>query len=257
MNCETSSKDPKNKLILALDVPTPEEATRLMKELRDEVGAFKIGLQLFTAAGASFVRAAVNSGVRIFLDVKFHDIPNTVAKASVEAAKLGVWMFNIHISGGSKMLEAAVREVRGYCEDTACASPLIIGVTVLTSSGQETLEETGISEKLENRVVHLSEIAAKCGLDGVVASPRETPLIKRAVTRRGFMIITPGIRPENATIEDQKRVMTPMEAIRQGSDYLVVGRPILMAKDKIAAVRDIVSQIERADSPDSEQSFQR
>ncbi len=246
----------KEKIIVALDVETAAEARETMAELRDEVGAFKIGLQLFTSAGASFVLETVASNIKVFLDVKFHDIPNTVAKASVEVARLGVWMFNIHAVGGGEMMRKTVEEVKEFCEKENLIQPKIVGVTVLTSSSRETLREAGIEKETGEQVVSLAQLTAKYGLDGVVASPREVKLIRENVERKDFLIVTPGIRSSKAealrlktesqfgTYEDQKRVMTANEAVRSGSDYLVIGRPILQAKNKILAVREIIKEIE-------------
>lgn len=233
----------KEKIIVALDVPTAKEAREIISKIGNEVGAFKIGLQLFTSAGASFVREAVDSGAKIFLDVKFHDIPNTVASAAVEVARSGVWMFNVHALGGSEMLRKTVESVREFCEKENLAQPKIIGVTVLTSSNRETLSEVGLEKDLDDQVLHLAKLSAKCHLDGVVASPREVRAIRREVEKEDFLIVTPGIRPVFATNDDQKRVTTPKEAVQAGSDYLVIGRPILQAADKQSAVRQILDEI--------------
>ena len=241
----------KEKIIVALDVETASEAREIIAELREDVGAFKIGLQLFTSVGSSFVRETVEKGIRIFLDVKFHDIPNTVAKASIEVARLGVWMFNIHAVGGSEMMRRTVESVSEICAKENLDKPKIIGVTVLTSSNQETLSETGIEREINAQVLNLASLSAKCGLDGVVASPLETEAIRQAVENKDFLIVTPGIRsrePKKAhqveTSDDQKRVMTAKEAVRIGSDYLVIGRPILQAADRKAAVGKILEEIE-------------
>lgn len=236
----------KDKIIVALDVETAAKAREIISELRGEVGAFKIGLQLFTSAGASFVREVVADGVKLFLDVKFHDIPNTVAKASVEVARLGVWMFNIHALGGSEMMRRTIENVRGVCEKENLAKPKIIGVTVLTSSNRETLREVGIMEETERQVLNLAQLTAKCDLDGVVASPLEARAIRENIAKKDFLIVTPGIRPFFATNDDQKRVMTPNDAVKAGSDYMVIGRAITQAEDKIAAVRKILEEIETA-----------
>ena len=232
-----------NRIIAALDVPTADEAREIIEELGDAVGAFKVGLQLLTSAGASFVREIVRRDIKVFLDVKFHDIPNTVAKAAVEVARLGVWMFNIHASGGSEMMTRTVGEVREICEKENLRQPRIIGVTVLTSANEETLNEIGIEENLDRQVLRLAKLTAKCELDGVVASPHEVGAIRQAVKNRDFLIVTPGIRPTFATNDDQKRVMTPKDAVQSGADYLVIGRPILQAADKIRAVREILEEI--------------
>jgi len=244
----------KEKIIVALDVATAAEARQVIAELRGEVGAFKIGLQLFTAAGASFVRETIGAGAKIFLDVKFHDIPNTVAKASVEAARLGVWMFNLHALGGGEMMRKAVEDVREICDKENLTQPKIIAVTVLTSANQATLEEVGIERETTEQVLKLAQLTAKCGLDGVVASPLEIELIRRTIGKKDFLIVTPGIRSlkseaENRiaeTSDDQKRVMSATEAIRAGADYLVIGRPILQATDRVSAVRKILEETETA-----------
>jgi orotidine-5'-phosphate decarboxylase len=254
------SVNAKNQIIVALDVETAIEARQIIAELRGEVGAFKIGLQLFTAAGASFVREVVESGIKVFLDVKFHDIPNTVAKASVEVARLGVWMFNVHAGGGSEMLRKTVENVSEICAKENLEKPKIIGVTVLTSSNQDTLREIGVERKVENQVLELARLSVGCGLDGVVASPLEIEAIRECVAEKDFLIVTPGIRDsklqtsnsklenksnlQSETIDDQKRVMTAKDAVRAGSDYLVIGRPILQAENRVAAARKILAEIE-------------
>ncbi|CAN5837234.1 orotidine-5'-phosphate decarboxylase [soil metagenome] len=253
----------KEKIIVALDVETAEEAREIIADLRGEVGAFKIGLQLFTSAGASFVRKTVESGIKLFLDVKFHDIPNTVAKASIEVARLGVWMFNVHALGGAEMMRKTAECVRETCEKENMSQPKIIGVTVLTSLTRETLREVGIEKEMNEQVLSLAQLTAKCGLDGVVASPLEVSQIRQSVKSEDFLIVTPGIRSSKfkvqsskfavedqrsktdnqiETYEDQKRVMTAAEAIATGADYLVIGRPILQAEDRILAVRKILEE---------------
>ena len=234
----------KEKIIVALDVETADEARKIIDEIGAEVGAFKIGLQLFTAAGASFVREVVERKIKLFLDVKFHDIPNTVAKASVEVARLGVWMFNLHALGGSEMMRRTIENVREVCARENLIQPKVIGVTVLTSANRLTLKEVGIEREVETEVLNLAQLTAKCGLDGVVASPLEIGAIRRSIENKDFLIVTPGIRPSFATNDDQKRVMTPKEAIRAGADYLVVGRPITGAGDKLSAVKKILAEME-------------
>lgn len=233
----------KEKIIVALDVESAVEARTVIGELRGEVGAFKIGLQLFSAAGASFVREVAAAGVKVFLDLKFHDIPNTVAKASIEAARTGVWMFNIHASGGGEMMRRTVAEVGEFCERKNLIVPKIIGVTVLTSSSRETLIEIGVGADTSEQVLNLANLAAENGLNGVVASPLEIKLIRENVRADNFLIVTPGIRTDFATNDDQRRVMTAGEAVAAGSDYLVIGRPILKAADKTSAVREILDGI--------------
>lgn len=234
----------KDKIIVPLDVETADEARKIIDEIGNEVGAYKIGLQLFTSAGAGFVQEVVDSGIKLFLDVKFHDIPNTVAKASIEVARLGVWMFNLHALGGSEMMRRTVEEVSEFCDKEKLEKPKIIAVTVLTSSNEQTLAETGIGGKVNEQVLNLAKLTAKCGLDGVVASPLETELIRKNIENPEFLIVTPGIRPNFATKDDQKRVMTPKEAVENGSDYLVIGRPIAKADNKLAAVKQILAEIE-------------
>ena len=243
----------KEKIIVALDVETARKAREIIAELREDVGAFKIGLQLFTAAGSSFIKETVESGIKVFLDVKFHDIPNTVAKASAEVARLGVWMFNIHAVGGGEMMRRTIESVGEICEKENLGKPKIIGVTVLTSSNRETLSEIGIENEINAQVLRLASLSVTCGLDGVVASPLETEMIRQQIESENFLIVTPGIRsekPGNAarieTFDDQKRVMTAKEAVRAGSDFLVIGRPILQSSDKSAAVRKILEEIEKA-----------
>ena len=234
------------RVIVALDVETAAEARDIISELRGEAGAFKIGLQLFTAAGPEFVREAA-AHHRIFLDLKFHDIPNTVAMAGVEAARLGVWMFNVHASGGGEMMCRTREQVDAVCEREDLSRPLIIAVTVLTSSDANTLREIGIERAVEAQVLHLARLAAECGLDGVVASPMDISAVRNAIDEAGFLIVTPGVRPEFATNHDQKRVMTPRRAVSEGSDYLVIGRPILQSKDRVTALRKILEEIDAAD----------
>lgn len=231
-----------DRIIVALDVPTADEAFKIVSELKAGVGAFKVGLQLFTAAGPDLVRKLVESGVKVFLDLKFHDIPNTVAKAGIEACRLGVWMFNLHASGGYEMMRHTSEEVRETCIRENLTVPKIIGVTVLTSSGRETLAEIGVQDGLETAVKTLAGLTAEAGLDGVVASPHEIETIRQAAGA-DFLIVTPGIRPDFATRDDQKRVMTPGEALSAGSDYLVIGRPITQAPDRSAALERILDEI--------------
>ncbi|GIU82323.1 MAG: orotidine 5'-phosphate decarboxylase [Pyrinomonadaceae bacterium] len=234
----------REKIILALDVPTKEQAVEIIRSVKDFVAAFKIGLQLFTAAGSEFVRELTSSGLKIFLDLKFHDIPNTVAKAGVEVAKLGVWMFNVHALGGAEMMRRTVEEVTNFCESKNLEKPKILGVTVLTSADDETLKQIGIKHSTEDAVRNLAVLSAQCGLDGVVASPHEIKSIRDSVERNDFLIVTPGIRPSFATAEDQKRVMTPKEAISLGVDYIVIGRPVLQSLNPKAALEKILVEIQ-------------
>lgn len=236
----------KDKIILALDVDSGAEALALVDELKSHIGAFKVGLQLFTAEGPGLVRKLVRGGARIFLDLKFHDIPNTVAKAAVEAARLGVWMFNVHACGGSEMMKAASLELGEVCNRESLVRPKMIAVTVLTSSSANTLHETGIEAEPEKQVVRLAKLTSECGLDGVVASPREVEAIRSGITKEDFLIVTPGVRPVFATTDDQKRVMTPADAIREGANYIVIGRPVTAAPDRLIAAEMIIDEISNA-----------
>lgn len=232
----------RDRIIVALDVDSAAEAAGIVSELNGSIGAFKVGLQLFTAAGPKFVRELTASGAKVFLDLKFHDIPNTVAKASVEAARLGVWMFNLHASGGSEMMRNAVKEVEAACAEEVIERPLMIGVTVLTSSDGDTMTEIGVDGGVEAQVIRLARLAAESGLDGIVASPLEVSAVRNAIADRRFLTVTPGIRPFSATADDQKRVTTVGRALAGGSDYVVIGRPITQAANRVEAVEVIVSE---------------
>ena len=234
------------RIIVALDVETSREARDVVSELKGRVGAFKIGLQLFTAAGPAFVRELTDAGAKIFLDLKFHDIPHTVGNAGIEAARLGVWMFNVHAAGGREMMSRAAAEVAEFCDSEDVERPKIIAVTVLTSSDANTLSETGIEGAVERQVLSLAKLAAECNLDGVVASPLEAAGVRSSIDDPDFLIVTPGVRPEFATNDDQKRVTTPAAATSNGADYLVIGRPILRAVDRAEVIVKICSEIEAA-----------
>jgi orotidine-5'-phosphate decarboxylase len=245
---QVTPADPSEKIIVALDVDSPGAARAIVEELGDSVGAYKVGLQLFTAAGPDFVRELTEAGNRVFLDLKFHDIPNTVARAGVEAAKLGVWMFNVHALGGREMMRHTAETVAGYCRDSGIAKPKIIAVTILTSSDANDLREIGIEADVEKAVVSLAQLTSQCGLDGVVASAREASVIKRSVGGV-FSVVTPGIRPSSETKDDQKRVNTPKAAVEGGADYLVIGRPITEATNKRQAAIEIANQISLNSDP--------
>ena len=232
-----------NKLIIALDVETADEARRLFSLLGAEAGMFKIGSQLFTAAGPEFVRELVADGARIFLDLKFHDIPNTVAAACREAVRLGVSLLNVHAAGGGEMMRRAAEATSQTAEREGLPRPALIAVTVLTSADAGVLAETGVSRALEEQVKELAKLAASSGLDGVVASPHEIAPVRSAVARERFLLVTPGVRPSAAAHDDQKRVMTPAEAVRAGADYIVVGRAILHAPDPLRAARAVVEEM--------------
>ncbi len=236
----------KNRLILALDVPGLAEATDLARRLAPHLAAVKIGSQLFTAEGPRAVQVMRDLGLRVFLDLKFHDIPNTVAGAVSSALGLGAWMVNVHAGGGPAMLRAAAQ--------TAAASPsgqrpLVIAVTVLTSLSEADIKLSfGTTRTLGEQVEHLARDAQAAGLDGVVASPQEIGLIRRSCGP-DFLIVTPGVRPVDSGLNDQHRVMTPGQAVKAGADYVVVGRPILSAADPVEAARRIVIECQAAESP--------
>ena len=221
------------KIIVALDVPTQEEARSLMELLAGEVGAFKIGLQRYTGDGPDLVRAASSFGP-VFLDLKLHDIPNTVAKAVEAADRLGVQMLTLHLCGGGEMIRAAAAARK--------SKMLLLGVTVLTSSNQATLEETGVSSTTSEQVLRLGELGVENGIDGLVASPQEARILRQEFGTR-IKIVTPGIRPAGSEAGDQKRVASPREALEAGADYLVIGRPITGAADPKAAARTIVAEL--------------
>jgi orotidine-5'-phosphate decarboxylase len=235
----------KNRLIVALDVETAREAFNLFCALRDVAGMFKIGSQLFTAEGPGIVRDIVHAGGHVFLDLKFHDIPNTVAATGVEAARLGVAIFNIHACGGSEMMRRTAEAVVETAEREGISRPLIIGVTVLTSADDAVLAEAGFSSTTGSQVKRLAQLTAESGLDGVVASPHEVKLVREAIEQRDFVIVTPGVRPVGTANDDQRRVMTPAEAVRAGADYLVVGRAILRATDPARAANEIIEEMQQ------------
>lgn len=236
----------KDRLIVALDVSTAAEAFRLADQLAEHVGMFKIGSQLFTAAGPDVVRQIVRRGGRVFLDLKYHDIPNTVAHAGVEAARLGVSMFDIHTSGGSEMIRATVEAVGEACARESLPRPLIAGITILTSLDQPLLAEIGLQDEVTIQVARLANLAASAGLDALVASPKEAGNLKQQDATRRLLLITPGIRPASALADDQRRTLTAKDAIAAGTDFLVVGRPIVSSRDPAAAAAAIVEEIQKA-----------
>lgn len=226
------------KIIVALDYPTATDALSLVNRLTPERCRLKIGLELYTAAGPDFVRAVVQRGFSVFLDLKFHDIPNTVAQACRQAAALRVWMVTVHCHGGPEMLRAAAAAVR----DSA-PRPLVVGVTVLTSIDASQLGAVGVSDSIDGQVLRLADLASACGLDGVVAAPTEAARL-RARFAAPFRIVTPGIRFADGNADDQRRTLTPAAAIQAGADYLVVGRPITRAADPVAVLDAIERLIE-------------
>lgn len=232
-----------DQLIVALDLASADAAARLAERLRGHAGMFKVGSELFTAEGAVLPRYLIASGQKVFLDLKFHDIPNTVRAAARMGAQMGVTLFNVHASGGRKMMEAALEGARQAGERFRRPRPRVLAVTVLTSLSGEDLAEVGISGSAEEAVVRMARLAKQAGLDGVVASPREIAAVRRACGN-DFLIVTPGIRPVTGTANDQMRVATPGAAVQAGADYLVVGRPITASADPAAAADAIVAEME-------------
>jgi orotidine-5'-phosphate decarboxylase len=226
----------RERLIVALDVPEEALAMVLVDALAGHVGMFKVGSQLFTSAGPDVVRAIVAKGERVFLDLKFHDIPNTVAGAVASAAQLGVSLLTVHGLGGKAMLEAAAGAIPAM-------GTRLLAITVLTSHDERTLGEVGVGRTLDEEVRELARLARSAGIDGVVASPHEVPLLREACGK-DLLIVTPGIRPAGARAADQARAATPAAALAAGADYLVVGRPITEAADPAAAARAIVKEME-------------
>jgi len=241
---KSKSLSARERLVLALDVDDFKSAEELVDKLKDYVGVFKVGSQLFTSEGGDVVRMIRESGSKVFLDLKFHDIPNTVKGAAESATKLGVYMFNIHASGGYEMMKAAADAARETSIKLGIKKPLILGVTVLTSINQEILKkEIGVNKNVKEHVVHLAKLAKSAGLDGVVASPQEIMVIRNACGN-DFIILTPGIRPAGEEINDQRRIMTPKQALEQGADFIVIGRPIRNAKNPVKAARNIIREME-------------
>ena len=230
------------KLIVALDVPDLKEAEALVKLLSPVVGVFKVGKELFTAEGPRVVEMVHAHKAQVFLDLKFHDIPNTVAQACRAAVRHKIFMLNIHAFGGKTMVSKAVEAVREEAQKLNQSLPILIGVTVLTSLEDKDLSEVGVLNPVSKQVELLARLAKDAGLSGVVASPKEIDLVRKACGK-DFMIVTPGVRPEWAAVGDQKRVMTPREAIQKGADFIVVGRPITQDKDPKAATEKILKEI--------------
>jgi orotidine-5'-phosphate decarboxylase len=231
----------KDRIILALDFPTEARALATAEFLREEIGAVKVGLELFVSAGPDLVRKLVSMGHKVFLDLKLHDIPNTVAGAARAAARLGVWMMNLHASGGPGMMRAAADAVREEANRLNILPPKLIGVTVLTSLDETDLATIGMEGTTDEAVLRLARLCRDAGLDGVVCSAQEAGAI-RDICGENFLRITPGVRPKGADQGDQKRVMTPSSAIAGGSSYLVIGRPITAAHDPIIAARTLFNE---------------
>ena len=229
----------KEKIVIALDVSSRKEALTLVESLHSLTGMFKIGMQLYTAEGPSLVRDVISAGGNVFLDLKFHDIPNTVRKAALEAAQLGVSMMTIHTSGGQAMMQAVSDELRQKLEEK---KPMVVGVTVLTSMDDGALREIGVSSSMDEQVLRLAKLAENSGLDGVVCSPREIQILRGAVSRN-FKIVTPGVRMPGQAADDQQRTATPSEAISSGADYIVVGRAVTRAPHPLAALEALLQSL--------------
>jgi orotidine-5'-phosphate decarboxylase len=243
MSSEMDFRQPevKDRLVIALDYPDRASALRLVERVGGMVGMFKVGLQLFTSEGPGIVREIIEAGERVFLDLKFHDIPNTAGGAARSAARLGVSIFNLHALGGGEMMRAAARAVSDGSGPSS--KPLLLGVTVLTSMDAANLSDIGIDSGVESEVVRLAALSRDSGLDGVVASPREIRLIRERVASERFIILTPGIRPAWSEAGDQKRVSTPSEALKAGADYIVIGRAVTASNEPRDAVERILEEI--------------
>lgn len=226
-----------SQIIIALDFSSEQQVLEFTSQLEPSMCKLKVGKELFTLAGPNLVRQLIDSGFDVFLDLKFHDIPNTVARACKVAADLGVWMLNVHALGGRNMLIAAREAV-----DTSQNRPLLIAVTILTSMGQEDLEEIGLSGNPEDNVLRLASLSNEAGLDGVVCSSREVANL-RQTQGEGFTLVTPGIRPAGSEAGDQKRIMTPVAAVKAGSNYLVIGRPITQSADPVRTLHSINTEL--------------
>ncbi len=232
----------RNPIIVALDVSDPETALRLVQQLAPVVGAFKVGKELFVSAGPDVVRRIRAAGSSVFLDLKFHDIPNTVARAVEAAARLDVQMMSVHASGGRGMLQAAARAAEEEAQRLGRPPPLLIGVTVLTSLNSGELAEAGMNPNIGSQVERLALLATHCGLGGLVCSPLELVFLRQIVPPT-IQLVTPGIRLANATKDDQQRTLSPREAIDAGADWLVIGRPIYAAKNPRAAAEEILASL--------------
>ncbi len=226
-----------SKIVVALDYPSKQAALDMAAKLDPSLCRVKVGKELFTRSGPAVVESLQQQGFDVFLDLKFHDIPNTTAKAVLAAAELGVWMVNVHASGGQRMMEAAMNEIASFKQ-----RPLLIAVTVLTSMEVSDLQQIGIAESPLQQVCKLAKLTEQSGLDGVVCSAQEAPALRSALSP-DFKLITPGIRPADASVGDQKRIMTPVDAVNAGSDYLVIGRPITQASEPMKVMEKICAEL--------------
>ncbi len=226
-------------LIVALDTPNPDEALKIADQLDPALCRLKVGKELFTSAGPDVVRALMSKDFEVFLDLKFHDIPNTASKAVTVSAKLGVWMINVHATGGERMMRACRQSLDAlYLKNP----PLLIAVTVLTSMSEIDLKDTGCRQNIKNQVLMLAKLAKSCGMDGVVCSAEEASML-RSACGDDFLLVTPGIRITKDLADDQRRIVTPCQAISNGSDYLVIGRPITKAKEPTSVIKDILKDL--------------
>ncbi|RDH83916.1 MAG: orotidine-5'-phosphate decarboxylase [endosymbiont of Galathealinum brachiosum] len=226
-----------SKIIVALDYPSESEAFQLIDKLDADLCRLKVGKEMFTHLGPDFVEKIQTRGFDVFLDLKYHDIPNTVAKACEAAASLGVWMLNVHASGGSRMMEAAANAVANHQN-----KPYLIAVTILTSMSQQDLSELGINVTPAEQALKLAGLAQSSGLDGIVCSAQEAPVMRQHF-KDDFLLVSPGIRPAGSKADDQRRIMTPVDALKAGSNYLVIGRPITQSDDPLGVLRTINSEI--------------
>jgi orotidine-5'-phosphate decarboxylase len=231
-----------NPIIAALDVPTAEQALKLAEQIAPAIGAFKIGKELFVSAGPDIVKRVRDTGASVFLDLKFHDIPNTVAKAIAAATRLDVQMLTIHTSGGAEMMRAAEKSAQDTAKSLNLTAPLVLGVTVLTSSTNETLAELGIEADTEKQVLRLAQLAVQSGLRGLVCSPLEIAALRKVLPAH-IQLVTPGIRTGSEKADDQKRTLSPREAMQAGASWLVIGRPIYAAENPRAAAEKILESL--------------
>ncbi len=235
--------EPRERIILALDIADYDEALDIIQKFKEHIDIFKVGHELFTSAGPEIVKKINSMGKKVFLDLKYHDIPNTVSKSALAAAQLGVFMFNVHTLGGLEMMKQAAQTLVEFSLKKNIAKPRLLGITILTSIDQAALrDELGIVQSMRTQVKHLAGLALKAGLDGVIASPQDIETI-RSHCNHGFLIVTPGIRPLWTPQDDQKRTMTPKKAIRRGADYIVIGRAIMSQPDPVKALKQIENEI--------------
>lgn len=235
----------KTELIVALDVPGIDEAQSIVKILSPAVKYFKVGMQLFTACGPAVIDLIHKHKKEVFLDLKFHDIPNTVAQAAISSLRLGVFMFNVHAIGGNIMLSTLMQAVHKESERLQKKKPIVLGVTVLTSMDRQQLNRVGVIRSVKNEVIHLAKLCKVAGLDGVVCSGKEIKLLRRVIGE-DFVLVVPGVRPKTAKTDDQKRIVTPGDAARWGADYIVVGRPITANVNPLQSAEDILAEIDQA-----------